>query len=82
MGKIKDGIIEFFQDTTGANSSKRLAFISSFIIVYYKFFTILDDLIEAEAYDQAVDIFIYGGVAGMLVMGGFVTAEVFKKYGK
>jgi len=79
--KIVSYVINYLQDKSGENSSKRLAFISSFIIVYYEFNQLISELLEVKAYDQAIDVFTYGAIA-MLIMGGFVTAEVFKKNDK
>lgn len=72
---------EFLEDRRGYKSSKRLGYIIALTIVFYKFIDLLDKLVDAGAYNEASNVFMYGGI-GMLVMGGFVTAEIFSKIKK
>ena len=74
---LKKGL-EFLQDHSGNNSSKSLGFLLSLAIVYYEFHELIDELTKAKAFDEAVTLFMYGGI-GMLIMGGFITAEFIKK---
>ena len=79
--KLFEYCAKFFQGKSGESSSKRLAFIFSFIVVFYEYDQLIAELVMVKAYSQAMDVFMYGAIA-MLTMGGFVTAEVFKKHDK
>lgn len=70
--------LQFFQSSSGENSSKRLAFLISIIIAGYGVISSTNAMIMEGKADQAVALwgyfFFYSAV-----LGGFVTLEMVTK---
>lgn len=78
MKKIIRSFLRFLEGKEGERSSKRLIFVGSAIQLSLMVGSTLAWFLYNREYELSIDLLkAFGGA--VLVMGGFVTAEVFKK---
>ena len=70
--------LQFFQSSSGENSSKRLAFLISIIIASYGVISSTNTMIAEGKAEEAVKLWGYF-FAYSAFLGGFVTAEIITK---
>lgn len=75
----KKTFLEFFQSSSGENSSKRLAFILSVLVASYVVISSSSAMIIEGRAEQAVKVLGYY-LLFSAVLGGFVTAEILLKF--
>ena len=78
MKKIIKSFLKFLEGKGGERSSKRLIFVGSAIQLSLMVGSTLGWFLYKKEYDLAIDLIkAFGGA--VLIMGGFVATEVFKK---
>ena len=81
MFGIVKGIANYLEGKAGEKSSKRLGYIFSLFQLCFMCDVALAWFLWKGKHDLALDLLVYFGGA-VLIMGGFVTAEVFKNLKK
>lgn len=70
-------LLEFFQSSSGENSSKRLIWISSGVAIIVEFFRAMDQLISQGHPQEAVDLF-NNFMIFVAITGGLVSLEMIR----
>jgi len=75
---MKNSFIQFFQSSSGENSSKRLAFLISIFVACYGVISSTNAMIVEGHAEEAIKLWGYFFTYSAF-LGGFVTAEIITK---